>query len=942
MQKQSIAIRGCRVNNLRNVSLDIVHNALVVFTGLSGSGKSSLAFDTIYAEGQRRFMESLSSFTRHFLENIDKPDVERIEGLPPTIAIDQRTTSSSPRSTVGTTTEIYDALRLLFARAGTPHCPLCGIEVSARTRSQIVQDAGQFIKNGVHTITLSAPLQKGEHIDIDRMLEELEKLSIHAIRIDGQSYTLGNLIRNPRVIDGVHVIDVIVDRFEHPVQDVRDSPRLVRSVRRALELGDGTLSLWEEKNNTAVVITERLRCNACATTVEHLEPRHFSFNNPVGACSSCAGLGVLLQFDSELLIPNPKLTVAQGAILPLSKLYANAHGLMQSINELLGTLGTSNDIPLCAYTKKQRDGLLRGLEKKTSFPGVIPYLLAKYTQSDSEYIRGELETYMRSKTCSACHGKRLKSDALAVTIAGHSIDQIVAMPIERLENLFRQFTPSQHVRAITEPIISEIRKRTQALTRVGLSYLVLDRSMPTLSGGEAQRVKLAAHVSTSLVGVVYCLDEPSVGLHPRDTDHLIETLKNLRELGNTVIVVEHDKQIILAADSVVDIGPGAGKQGGTIVAQGSAQDIMKAKTSLTGRYLSGTKTIALPRKKRIRTDACIELVGVREHNLKNISVRIPTGALVAITGVSGSGKSSLVIDVLSKALMKRFYRCKDIPGAHDDIRGLEHIDKAILIDQTPIGRTPRSNPVTYTNIFTPIRELFTNLPESKIKGFTPGHFSFNVRGGRCETCQGEGMMRIDMRFLSDVYVECSDCGGKRYTPDALEVHFEGLSIADVLDLTVNEACEVFKKVPSIYDKLEVLRRVGLGYIRLGQPAPTLSGGEAQRIKLAAELSRRSTGRTLTILDEPTTGLHFEDIQQLLGVLDALVSRGNTVLMIEHNLDVIRCADWIIDLGPEGGEAGGYLIAEGTPNDIANNPQSITGRYLKETLSSHNNSRHAKK
>lgn len=942
MQKQSISIRGCRVNNLKNVSLDIPHNALVVFTGLSGSGKSSLAFDTIYAEGQRRFMESLSSFTKHFLENIDKPDVERIEGLPPTIAIDQRTTSSSPRSTVGTATEMYDALRLLFARAGTPHCPLCGIEVSARTRQQIVQDVGQFIKSGSHVITLSAPLQKGEHIDIDRILEELEKLSIHAVRIDGQSHTLGNLIRDPRVMDGAPAIDVIVDRFEHPAQDARDSARLVRSVQRALELGDGTLSLWEEKNTRETIITERLRCSACATTVEHLEPRHFSFNNPVGACSSCAGLGVLLQFDIELLIPNPKLTIAQGAILPLSKLYANTHGLMQSINELLLALGSSHDIPVCAYTKKQLEGLLHGLGKKASFPGTIPYLQTKYTQSDSEYIRGELETYMRSRTCSACHGKRLKNDALAVTVAGHSIDQIVAMPIERILELFGQYSSRQPLRAITEPIIGEILKRAQALTRVGLSYLVLDRSMPTLSGGEAQRVKLATHVSTSLVGVVYCLDEPSVGLHPRDTEHLIATLKNLQGLGNTVIIVEHDKQIILAADSVVDIGPGAGKQGGTVVAQGSAQDIMKAKASLTGRYLSGMKTIALPRKKRIRTDACIELVGVREHNLKNISVRIPTGALVAITGVSGSGKSSLVIDVLSKALMKRFYRSKDIPGAHDDIRGLEHIDKAIVIDQTPIGRTPRSNPVTYTNIFTPIRELFTNLPESKIKGFTPGHFSFNVRGGRCETCQGEGMMRIDMRFLSDVYVECGDCGGKRYTPDALEVHFEGLSIADVLDLTVSEACEVFKKIPPIYDKLKVLADVGLGYIRLGQPAPTLSGGEAQRIKLAAELSRRSTGRTLTILDEPTTGLHFEDIQQLLGVLDALVSRGNTVLMIEHNLDVIRCADWIIDLGPEGGEAGGYVIAQGTPDDIANNPQSITGRYLKETLSSHNNSRHAKK
>lgn len=931
---QSIIIRGARVNNLKSVSLDIPHNALVVFTGLSGSGKSSLAFDTIYAEGQRRFMESLSNYAKHFLENIERPDVDRIEGLPPTIAIDQRTASSSPRSTVGTATEIYDALRLLFARVGTPHCPSCGAEVHALSRQHIINDVTHAIDNAPHAICILAPLQRSA-LDVESLLDELEKLSIRAVRIDGRSYTLPEIVTAHLDSERMHPIDVIVDAFDRHSRESLSSGRIVAGVQRALELGDGTLIIWDRRTKKETRLTQHLSCAPCGRIIEKLEPRHFSFNNPAGACPSCAGLGQLLRFDPDLLMPNSKLTIAQGAIQPLSKLYANTQGLIESIEELLHTVGASVSTPLQEFSQKQRDTLLFG--KKSLFAGIIPFLQEKYAHSDSDYVRGELEQYMRTSACPECVGKRLRPDALAVTIADHTIAALVAMPVSALEFFFHRLereTPAffeASTQIITRPIIAEIIKRTHALTRVGLSYLVLDRSVQSLSGGEAQRVKLAAHVSTSLVGVVYVLDEPSVGLHPRDTDALIATLKSLQRLGNTIIVVEHDKQIIRAADMIVDIGPGAGKQGGTIVAHGTAADIINAKHSLTGHYLSGAKHIRLRKKKRVHTRDAIEIVGAREHNLKNISVRIPTGALVAVTGVSGSGKSTLVIDILSRALLKRFTRTKDIPGDHDEIRGLDAIDKTIVIDQTPIGRTPRSNPATYTNIFTPIRELFTNLPESKIKGFTPGHFSFNVRGGRCETCQGEGLTRIDMRFLSDIYVECGDCGGKRYTRDALEVHFNGLSIADVLSLSVSEACEVFKKIPAIYDKLKVLSDVGLGYIRLGQPAPTLSGGEAQRIKLSSELSRRSTGRTLTILDEPTTGLHFEDIQHLLGVLDALVEKGNTVIMIEHNLDIIRTADWVIDLGPDGGEKGGYLIVEGTPEEIARNSKSITGRYLKKLL-----------
>ncbi|MDP2630579.1 MAG: excinuclease ABC subunit UvrA [Candidatus Uhrbacteria bacterium] len=941
----SIIVKGARVNNLKNVSVVIPRNALVVFTGLSGSGKSSLAFDTIYAEGQRRFMEGLSSYTKQFLENIDKPDVDQIEGLPPTIAIDQRTASSSPRSTVGTSTEIYDYLRLLFARLGTPHCPSCGKEITSKSRQTIITSVIDILKKSTKPLALLAPLYANDALNVDRLLEEFEKLHIYSVRVDRKSYTLKELLAARLDTDTNHSLDIVVDLFSRPELDVRDTNHVVRSINRALELGDGTLVLWSNATKEEHLFTEKLVCPSCAVHIEPLEPRHFSFNNPVGACLKCTGLGYLMQFDADLLVPNRKLTIAQGAIQPLNKLYTNTHHLFSDIDGALERVGSSINIPLSDFSKDQEDFLLFGkvkkVQKKSSannspFTGIIPYLEKKYQESDSDYIKKELEEYMLTTLCPTCSGKRLKPQARAVRVAGYSIDELVALSIDKLIELFQSLTlqkksllSDERNRAIATPIIEQIVQRARALKKVGLHYVVLDRNTATLSGGEAQRVKLANHLSTSLVGVVYVLDEPSIGLHPRDTEKLIETLRDLQHLGNTVLVVEHDKSIIMAADRVIDVGPRAGKNGGTIVAQGTASDIMKNKQSITGRYLSGARSITLTKKPRASRAGHIEIIDAHEFNLQHVSVRIPLGNLIAVTGVSGSGKSTLIIEILSKALMKKLYRAKDVPGKHGDITGIEHIDKAIVIDQTPIGRTPRSNPVTYTNIFTSIRELYTNLPESKIKGFTPGHFSFNVKGGRCETCQGEGMMRIDMRFLSDVFVECRDCGGKRYTKEALEVHYEGLSIADVLDLTVDEALTFFARHPGIHDKLKTLSDVGLGYIRLGQPAPTLSGGEAQRIKLAAELSRRSTGKTLTILDEPTTGLHFEDVQQLLSVLNQLVEKGNTVLMIEHNLDVIKNADWVIDLGPEGGTQGGQVVAQGTPEDIAKNPKSITGKYLKD-------------
>ncbi len=944
-----IVVRGARVNNLKNVDIDIPHNKLVVFTGLSGSGKSSLAFDTIYAEGQRRFMESLSSFTKQFMENLDKPDVDHIDGLPPTIAIDQRTSTASPRSTVGTSTEIYDHLRLLFSRIGIPHCPVCDTKITAHTKQHIINEITALVKKNRSETIFYAPLIKQDVLNVERIVDELHKLGYHTVRLDGTILNLRELSQVPIDHNKKHTLDIIIDRVSTSGLDRYDQTHLVESVKQALEYGDGILTLAFPEKKEEYAFTENLVCFSCDITLPDIEPRNFSFNNPAGACSSCTGLGYLLKFDPELLIPNKKLTIAQGAIQPLNKMYTNTNHYISIIEKAISKHDFTINTPIHELTSVQLQFLLSGDEKIKKhhreesdeiFIGVIPYLDGKYRETDSEYVQRELEDYMRVFQCHICKGKRLKPEMLAVKVVGLTIDQVVSLPITALRTFFisldgektKKIKLTSQEQKIAKPIIREATKRTQALIDVGLGYLILDRSMATLSGGEAQRVKLANHISSSLVGVVYVLDEPSIGLHPKDTEQLIDTLKDLRDNGNTVIVVEHDKGIILTADMVVDVGPRAGKNGGQIVAQGTPQDIMKSKHSLTGQYLSGELKITGSKKPHKETNTSIMIIGAEEFNLKNIDVSIPLGKLVVVTGLSGSGKSTLIIEILSKALTKKFYRTKDEPGKHKEIKGLEHIDKVVVIDQSPIGRTPRSNPATYTNIFTPIRELYTELPEAKIRGFKAGHFSFNVKGGRCETCQGEGMMRIDMRFLSDVYVECRDCHGKRYNKEALDVHYEGMSISDVLDMTVDEALAFFNKHTVIHDKLKTLSDVGLGYVKLGQPANTLSGGEAQRIKLAAELSRRSTGKTLYILDEPTTGLHFEDIKQLLNILNQLVDKGNTVLIIEHNIDVIKNADWVIDLGPEGGEKGGEIVAQGTPNDVAKITKSWTGKYLKEALS----------
>ena len=943
-----IVVRGSRVHNLKNVSVDIPHNQIVVCTGLSGSGKSSLAFDTIFAEGQRRFMESLSSFTKQFMESIDKPDVDAIEGLPPCIAIDQRTSSASPRSTVGTATEIYDYLRLLYARAGTPHCPECGEVVRALSKQTIINTVREVLQDKPKETLFLAPIIKQERIALDRVMDELQRVGYRHVRIDKVRYELASLPNAPIDWSKKHTFEVMVEVIAGTEIPYYDPSRLIDIINTTMDLGNGVMTLYLPMTDDEYSLTDKLVCADCNITIDDLDPRNFSFNNPRGACPTCTGLGYLLTFDKDLLIPNKNLTIAQGAIQPLNKIYANNTHYLEKLEVIAQAFGFSIHTPIKDLSEAHLKILLQGPGKtkpsktlETPFTGIIPYLDEKYRDTDSEYLHKELEEYMRIFPCGTCHSKRLRPEMLAVTVAEHSIDQVVALPIERLLEFFHAIdSPAKSpvampwddgVKKIVHHIVEEATKRTLALQQVGLGYLILDRSMATLSGGEAQRVKLANQISSSLVGVVYVLDEPSIGLHPKDTEQLIDTLRQLRDSGNSVIVVEHDSAIIEAADRVIDVGPGAGKNGGTIIAEGTPAELKKNPKSITGQYLSGKASIATKKKPRPAPTKFLEVIGAKEFNLHNLDVKFPLGQLVCVTGVSGSGKSTLVIEILSKALLKKLYKAKDDPGTHKEIRGLELVDKAIVIDQSPIGRTPRSNPVTYTNIFTPIRELFTELPEAKIKGFKPGHFSFNVKGGRCETCQGEGSVRIDMRFLSDVYVECKECHGKRYNKEALEVHYEGLSIADVLDLTVDEAILFFVKEPTIHDKLQTLSDVGLGYLRLGQPANTLSGGEAQRIKLATELSRRSTGKTLYILDEPTTGLHFEDIKRLLSILTQLVDKGNTVLIIEHNLEVIATADWIIDLGPEGGDKGGYVVAEGTPAEVAAVKESWTGRYLKELM-----------
>jgi excinuclease ABC subunit A len=958
----SIVVKGARVHNLKNLSVEIRRNQLVVITGLSGSGKSSLAFDTIYAEGQRRYVESLSAYARQFLGLMDKPDVDSIDGLSPAIAIDQKSTSHNPRSTVGTVTEIYDYLRLLYARIGIPHCPKCGQPVSKQTVDQI---AGQILKLPKQTkVIILAPIirgQKGEH---KHVLTEARKAGYVRVRFDGVLYSIEEA--EDLVVDKQkkHNVEIAVDRLVMGVDDQEkgkaEKTRLYDSLEAALDLGNGVVTIHQPDANSDQLYSEHFSCANCGINLPEIEPRSFSFNSPHGACPDCTGLGTKLEIDPDLVLPNNRLTLAEGAIRPWSRTSANQSWYFRILDAAAKANGFSVNTPVKDLSKKSLDLVLYGTgqqvfdvnnefsggkvrEFMTTFEGVIPNLMRRYKETESEYIRSEIERYMRVFPCPTCEGRRLKPEVLGVTVANKSIADIANQTIESARAFFTGLATtkagaknsanalvlSDRDAKIAKQILKEITARLVFLSDVGLDYLTLDRAASTLAGGEAQRIRLATQIGSSLVGVIYILDEPSIGLHQRDNDKLITTLQHLRDLGNTVIVVEHDESTIRAADDVIDIGPGAGEHGGEVIAQGTAAELEKSKGSLTGQYLSGKLSIPLPKTYRPGNGKSITIRGAREFNLKDVSASIPLGKFVCITGVSGSGKSTLMTDILSRALNQHFYNSKEVPGEHDGVDGLDHLDKVITIDQSPIGRTPRSNPATYTGVFTAIRDLFTQVPEAKIRGYGPGRFSFNVKGGRCEACEGDGLMRIEMHFLPDVYVECEECKGQRYNPQALEIHYKGKSIADILAMTVEESMAFFAHIPAISQKLKTLNDVGLGYIHLGQSATTLSGGEAQRVKLATELSRRATGKTLYILDEPTTGLHFHDVKSLLNVINQLVDKGNSVLIIEHNLDVIKSADWIIDLGPEGGDKGGRIIAEGTPRDVAKVKESHTGRYLKE-------------
>ncbi|HEX9503737.1 MAG TPA: excinuclease ABC subunit UvrA [Patescibacteria group bacterium] len=938
-----IVIRGARVHNLKNINLDIPRNKLVVITGLSGSGKSSLAFDTIYAEGQRRYVESLSAYARQFLGLMDKPDVDRIEGLSPAISIDQKSASHNPRSTVGTVTEIYDYLRLLFARVGIPHCPVCGKKITGQTVTQMVDQIVSWHEST--KIVIMAPLvkdQKGEH---KHVLEEAKKSGYQRVRFDGTIMDLGEALRLNVDKKKKHTIDIVVDRIS---LDSGDRARIADSLETALDLGNDSVIIQKNDPPKAeeILLSSNFACPEGHMNLPELNPRNFSFNSPHGACPDCTGLGTRLEINEHLVIPNPKLTFAEGAIRPWSKTTSRLSWYSRVLEAVAKEYGFSTHTPVKDLPKKFLDVVLygtgdrkikiedeSGYERFTSFEGVIPNLERKYKETDSDYMRSEIEQYMRIQKCPTCKGKRLKPEFLAVTIDDKSIVDVANFTIDEAVD-FTEALPrkmSEKDIKIAHQIFKEIVARLKFLQDVGLNYLTLDRSADTLSGGEAQRIRLATQIGSGLTGVLYILDEPSIGLHQRDNDRLLKTLKNLRDLGNTVIVVEHDEETIWSSDWVVDIGPGAGKHGGQLVSEGTPAQVAKDKNSLTGRYLSGLETVTVPSIRKKGNGKTLRIVGATEHNLKNVDVEIPLGKFVTLTGVSGSGKSTLLNEILAKSLSAYFYNAKESPGEHKKILGIENIDKVINIDQSPIGRTPRSNPATYTGVFTYIRDLFAAVPEARMRGYKAGRFSFNVKGGRCEVCGGDGVIKIEMHFLPDVYVACEECKGKRYNKEALDIHYKGKTISDVLEMTVDEAHVFFRNVPLIARKLETLSLVGLGYMHLGQQATTLSGGEAQRIKLASELSRASTGRTLYILDEPTTGLHFDDVKRLLGVLGKLVEKGNTVLVIEHNLDVIKSADWVIDLGPEGGNKGGEVVAVGTPEEVAKVKRSYTGQYLAKVL-----------
>ena len=938
--RQYIKIRGANENNLKNIDVDIPRNELVVLTGLSGSGKSSLAFDTIYAEGQRRYMESLSSYARQFLGQMEKPDVESIEGLSPAISIDQKSTNHNPRSTVGTVTEIYDYFRLLYARVGIPHCPKCGREIAKQSVDQMVD---QIMALPERTkIQLLAPVVRGRKGTHAKLFERAKKSGYVRVRVDGNMYELSEEIILDKNIK--HNIEIIVDRL---VVKPGIEKRLTDSVENVLQLAEGLL-LVDVIDGEPMNFSQSFSCPVCEISIDEIEPRSFSFNNPFGACPECFGLGYKMEFSEELMIPDPSLSINQGAIAVLGwQSCTDKSSFTRAIlDALCKEYHFDLDTPFEDYPKKIHDVLIYGTDGKevkvyykgqrgegiypVAFEGLIKNVERRYRETGSQTMKAEYETFMNITPCSACKGQRLKPGALAVTVGDKNISEVTTLSIERLQKFLDELQLTETQQLIGNQILKEIKARIRFLMDVGLDYLTLARATGTLSGGEAQRIRLATQIGSGLVGVAYILDEPSIGLHQRDNDKLLATLKHLRDLGNSLIVVEHDEDTMLAADYIVDIGPGAGEHGGQVVAVGNAQEIMKNPNSVTGAYLSGKIRIPVPTERKKPT-GYLKVVGAQENNLKNIDVKFPLGVMTCVTGVSGSGKSSLVNQILYKRLARDLNRARTIPGKHKRIEGLEQVDKVINIDQSPIGRTPRSNPATYTGVFDLIRDLFAGTPDAKARGYKKGRFSFNVKGGRCEACAGDGILKIEMHFLPDVYVPCEVCGGKRYNRETLEVRYKGKNIYDVLNMTVEEAVDFFENVPSIRRKMETLRDVGLSYIRLGQPSTELSGGEAQRIKLATELSKRSTGKTVYILDEPTTGLHFADVHKLTEILRRLSGDGNTVIVIEHNLDVIKTADYIIDIGPEGGDRGGTVVASGTPEEVAKNPDSYTGKYIASIL-----------